>query len=309
MKDHLAIARFDHWFKNVFMVPGVALSLFDTPQTLSLPLVSRVAAAFFITGLIVSSNYIINEIMDAPFDLHHPVKKNRPLPSGRVRKRDAYLQWGLFSAAGLSLSLLLGTTFFLCSLLLWAAGLCYNVPPVRLKEIPYIDVLSESLNNPIRLALGWFSTGNPHLPTLSLVLAYWMIGAFFMAVKRMAEYRHVTDEAALASYRSSFRFYDEERLLGSIIFYSSSFAMFFGIFLIRYRIELILSIPFIAGFMGSYLHLGFLPDSPTQYPEKLYRQKGFMAYTILCCLVLISLLFFDWPALERFFAPLHMPER
>ncbi len=31
-------------------------------------------------------------------------------------------------------------------------GLVHNVPPVRSKELPYIDVLSESVNNPIRLA-------------------------------------------------------------------------------------------------------------------------------------------------------------
>jgi len=308
MKDHIAIARFDHWFKNVFMVPGVFLSLFDTPQEFSLPLLLRVVAAFLITGLVVSSNYIINEIIDAPFDLHHPVKRHRPIPSGRVKTGAAWLQWVIFSAAGISLSFLLGIEFFACSLALWVAGLCYNVPPLRLKDLPYLDVLSESVNNPLRLGLGWFATGNPHLPTLSLILSYWMIGAFFMAVKRMAEYRHVADEKALASYRSSFRFYDEERLLGSIIVYASAFAMFFGIFLIRYHVELILSIPFIAVFMGSYLHLGFLPDSPTQYPEKLYRQKAFVAYTVLCCLVVIGLLFVRWPALEGFFAPLHMPE-
>ena len=33
--DYVAIARFDHWFKNVFMLPGVVLSLFDTPQALT----------------------------------------------------------------------------------------------------------------------------------------------------------------------------------------------------------------------------------------------------------------------------------
>jgi len=308
VNDYLAIARFDHWFKNVFMVPGVVLSLFDSPQDLTLSLLFRVAAGFFITGLVVSSNYIINEIIDAPFDLHHPVKRKRPIPSGRVKRNLAWLQWVLFSATGLSLSLLLGREFFACSLALWTAGLCYNVPPLRLKEVPYLDVLSESVNNPIRLGLGWFATGNTNLPTLSLVLAYWMIGAFFMAVKRLAEYRHIADETSLASYRKSFRFYDEERLLGSIIFYSSTFAMFYGIFMIRYHIELILSIPFIAAFMGAYLHLGFLPDSPTQYPEKLYRQRWFVAYTALCCLVLVLLLFFDWPALEGFFAPLHHPE-
>jgi hypothetical protein len=39
---------------------------------------------------------------------------------------------------------------------LWVMGVVYNVKPIRSKELPYLDVLSESINNPIRLLLGWF---------------------------------------------------------------------------------------------------------------------------------------------------------
>jgi hypothetical protein len=60
---------------------------------------------------------------------------------------------------------------------------------VRTKELPYLDVLSESVNNPLRLFLGWFALVADKLPPLSLALAYWMVGAFFMATKRYAEYR------------------------------------------------------------------------------------------------------------------------
>jgi len=302
------MARFDHWFKNVFMLPGVVLSLFDTPQALTTGLFLRIAAGFLIAGIVASSNYILNEILDAPRDRHHPVKRKRPLASGEARRSVAWMLWIFFSAAGLFLAPLLGMKFFACAVALWVQGLCYNAPPLRLKEKPYLDVLSESVNNPIRLGLGWFATGNFHLPTLSLVLAYWMLGAFFMAVKRLAEYRCIDDDEALARYRTSFRFYNEERLLGSIIFYCSAFAMFFGIFLIRYRIELIVSVPFVAAFMAAYLHLGFQPSSPVQYPEHLYRQRWFVAYTALCCLVAVLLLYVDIPFLEALFTPLHFPE-
>ena len=82
-------------------------------------------------------------------------------------------------------------------LLLWVMGLLYNVPPVRAKDQPYADVLSESVNNPIRLAMGWYSTGTAAVPPLSALLAYWMFGAFLMAMKRMAEYRRMGDPALL----------------------------------------------------------------------------------------------------------------
>ena len=155
--------------------------------------------------------------------------------------------------------------FFSAALSLWVMGCVYNIPPVRSKDKPFVDVLSESVNNPIRLMLGWYATGIVILPPISLLFAYWMVGAFFMAIKRFAEYRRINNPEVSAGYRQSFAYYNEERLLKSIIYYATAFGLFFGIFLIRYRMELILSIPLVAGFMTWYIHLGFLEDSPAQY--------------------------------------------
>ena len=38
---------------------------------------------------------------------------------------------------------------------LWIMGCLYNFSPVRTKDVPYLDVLTESINNPLRLLLGW----------------------------------------------------------------------------------------------------------------------------------------------------------
>jgi len=110
-----------------------------------------------------------------------------------------------------------------------------------------------------------------------------------------------------ASYRRSFAYYNEERLLKSIIYYATAFGLFFGIFLIRYRMELILSIPLIAGFMTWYIHLGFLENSPAQYPERLYKERGFVIYCLLCSSVLIVLLFFPIPILYKLFQASFIP--
>jgi hypothetical protein len=34
-------------------------------------------------------------------------------------------------------------------------GIVYNVRPLRTKDKPYLDVISESINNPLRLTIGW----------------------------------------------------------------------------------------------------------------------------------------------------------
>ena len=39
---------------------------------------------------------------------------------------------------------------------LWVMGCVYNVPPMRTKDRPWLDVLSEAINNPLRLLIGWY---------------------------------------------------------------------------------------------------------------------------------------------------------
>lgn len=298
---YFKIARFDHWFKNVFMIPGVIVALYAQPDLFTFPVVLKLILALLATGFVASSNYVINEVLDAPFDALHPVKKDRPIPCGLVNIRVAYGEWIFLGILGLSLASLLGMYFFIAALALWIMGCVYNIPPLRSKDKPYIDVLSESVNNPLRLLLGWYATGILVLPPVSLVLAYWMVGAFFMAVKRFAEYRRIGDPQISSEYRQSFRHYTETRLLVSIIYYAVSFGLFFGIFLMRYKMEMILSIPFIAGFIAWYIHLGFLENSPTQYPEQLYLQKGFTIYCVCCGIILQLLLFADFPFLYILF--------
>ena len=303
LPPYIHIARIDHWFKNVFMLPGVVLVLFEDPSVLGLPLLWDLLLAFLATGLVASSNYVINEILDAPQDALHPVKKDRPVPSGKVNLKLGYAEWLLLAALGLGMSWTIGEAFFYCALALWVMGCIYNIPPMRSKDKPYLDVLSESVNNPLRLLLGWYGAGATVFPSLSLIMAYWAIGAFFMAVKRFAEYRRIGDPVVAASYRASFSHYDEERLLTSIVYYAVAFGFFFGIFLIRYRIELLVAIPFIVGFISYYIHIGFHEDSPVQYPEQLYKNTGFVLYALFCAVLMIALMFIDLPLIERLFTP------
>lgn len=300
-RPYITIARFDHWFKNIFMIPGVVLAFYAQPELLNGLVFFKLLVGLLATGFIASSNYVINELLDAPYDALHPVKKNRPIPSGGINIKLVYIEWIALALLGLSLALPLGVRFLIPALALWIMGCLYNIPPFRTKDKPFIDVLSESVNNPLRLLLGWYATGIVVLPPVSLLLAYWMVGAFFMAVKRFAEYRRIADPNVSAKYRRSFRYYNEERLLISIIYYAVSFGLFFGIFLMRYKMELIFSIPLIAGFIAWYIRLGFLEDSPTQYPELLYRQKSFTAYCLLCGIIMQLLLFVDLPGLYDLF--------
>ena len=301
VRAYIQIARIDHWFKNAFMLLGVILAVFYDPQVLSWSSAWKLAIAVLSTCLVASSNYTLNELLDGPNDRLHPEKRFRPVPSGQIRPAFAYLQWLALAGVAFALALSLNFYFFLSALWLWVMGVLYNVPPFRTKEWPYLDVLSESINNPIRLLLGWFALVTAHVPPMSLAIAYWMVGAFFMAMKRYAELRHIGDRRVAASYRRSFAYYTEERLLASLFFYATACALFTGIFIVRYHIELILFAPLGAGMFAYYFHLGIKPNSPVQNPERLYRERGFFAYMIVASLIFIALMFTSIPWLYTLF--------
>lgn len=305
--SYIRIARPDNWFKNVFVLPGILLAFYFTPGTFSLHSLPGIVAGFICACLIASSNYVINEILDAPTDRLHPVKHARPIPSGQVNIGVAYALWALLAIIGIGGAFLINFPFGISGLALWIMGLMYNVRPVRLKEWPYADVLGEAINNPIRLALGWYSTGLLAPPPLSLIIAYWMFGAYLMAVKRLAELREIGDRQRAAAYRRSFGWYTNERLLVSILFYAAFFGMTSGIFIIRYRIELVLATPLVAACLAYYLHIGFRQHSAAQYPENLYRERKLMILVLLAFILCAVLLFYDVPAFRHLFTPIIPP--
>jgi decaprenyl-phosphate phosphoribosyltransferase len=56
------------------------------------------------------------------------------------------------------------------------------------------------------------------------------------------------------------------------MFYGSAAMLFLGAFAMRYRLELVLSFPFVSLVMAIYLFLAFRPNSSVQRPEGLYRE-------------------------------------
>ena len=300
IKPYIQIARPDHWFKNAFMILGIVLAVFYSPD-LSQTSFLALPVAVLATCLVASSNYVLNELLDGPTDAVHPKKRHRPVPSGAIKPALAYAEWIVLGVLGVALAAGVNRYFALSALTLWVMGVAYNVPPIRTKEWPYLDVVSESANNAIRLFLGWFTLLTSTVPPLSLVFSYWMLGAFFMATKRYAEYRHIDNPAAAAAYRKSFRYYNEERLLISMLFYATTSALFAGIFIVRYHLELILVAPAVAGVFAYYLKIGMRRNSAVQNPEQLFRERGFFVYVVATFVLFVVLMFTRIPPLYTSF--------
>jgi 4-hydroxybenzoate polyprenyltransferase len=303
LRGHIAIARPDHWVKQVFVLPGIVVALASGSLVVTADTWLLVAVGMVAVCIVSSSNYVINEVLDAPYDLSHPVKRHRPVPSGSVSIPLAYVEWIALMLVGVALGFVVNRPFGLTMLALWLMGCAYNIKPLRLKDAPYFDVLSESVNNPLRMLAGWYMTGVVAFAPTSLLLSYWMIGCYFMAIKRYSEYRDIGSPDRAAAYRKSFAYYSLDRLLVSIVFYGSAAMLFLGAFIMRYRLELILTFPFLALVMAIYLSLAFKNESAVVNPEKLYKERTLMIVVVLCAIAMCTLLVVDIPALAHIFRP------
>lgn len=298
MKKYIKVMRLDHWIKQFFIVPGCVCAIFLTGVVWDVSLVVRFILGFLATSLIASSNYVINEYLDAEFDKFHPTKSQRSVVSEGVNGKVIWILWAVLALAGFALGWLVNGPFLLMEVWLWIMGIIYNVEPVRTKDVAILDVLSESVNNAIRLLMGWFIVSSGSVPPCSVILGYWMAGAFLMATKRYAEYRMIDNPELAGSYRKSFKFYSEKSLLISAFFYAMCSVFFVGIFLIKYRIELVLFMPVLMGLFCYYFWISFKSDSAVQKPEKLYHEKGLMLYVLVIVIILGILLFVDMPWLD-----------
>lgn len=293
LRAYLALMRPDNWIKNLFILPGFILAILFAPEYQT-PLFINLVLAFICACLISSANYVINEWLDRNYDQYHPVKKNRKSVVHRLNPIFVTLEYLGLTLIGLFIAWQLSIPFLIASITLLVMGLIYNVAPFRTKDRAYLDVLSESVNNPIRLFLGWLIVTTELLPPLSLILAYWMGGAFLMAVKRYAELQLLGERQQAGRYRRSFQHYTQERLLACAVFFAACAAFFWGALVIDYNLAILPLFPLYALLFAWYFAIGLKSNSVAQHPEKIYQEKYFSAFTILVFLTTLLVLFWDF---------------
>ncbi|MBO9518182.1 MAG: UbiA family prenyltransferase [Porphyrobacter sp.] len=312
LSDYLSLARFDHITKHVFILPGLVLAYALREPPLA-DAIWKVPIGFLSAIAIASANYVINEWLDREFDAHHPTKSRRAAVACSLSPGLVTVEYLIFAVLGLLLAKVLGGYFFMVSAAFLISGLIYNVRPIRSKDRPFVDVISEAVNNPIRLTLGWLMIDPTSLPPLSLLLAYWFGGAFLMGSKRLSEYRDIVASEGIETlerYRRSFSGYTAESLTVSCLVYAMVSSFFVGVFLIKYRLEYLLAFPFVVGLFGCYFWLAMIKNSIAQRPERMFRSRRLMTALVVTALVLLVLTFADIPELgqltERTFTPVEM---
>jgi 4-hydroxybenzoate polyprenyltransferase len=239
---------------------------------------------------VASANYGINEVFDAESDSHHPKKKFRAIPSGQVAKKTVILISFILYLVGFGVAYSVGNIpLFLSVLLLFISGILYNLPPFRLKDVPYMDFTFEALNNPIRLLIGWYAVSLNVIP-ISIILFFFFIGIFLMSAKRFGELRFIENPEEAELYRKSLSFYTEKKLLFIMIGSISASMYMFGILTARHNINLVFSLPLVLVFIIWFFNLAYEKDSVVKDPERIFEKKRFLFFVLFLMAVFIFLI-------------------
>jgi len=170
--------RVNQWIKNLVVFTAIIFS----GKLFSADLFSKSVYAFFTLCLLSSVSYVLNDIIDYPYDRKHPVKKWRPIPSGKVTMQEATFLVFTLSIAALIISLFFSIKFFLLALAFLFLHLFYSL---YLKRYPIIDIFAISFSFMLRTFAGEVVTGF-HIP-IWLLLTIFFGSLFIATVKRHAE--------------------------------------------------------------------------------------------------------------------------
>lgn len=288
---YVASLRLGRWPRSMAIIVGFTAVFLVNPAGISSLLTTsaflKIILAFFLTWMVSTANYIINEITDAPFDAFHPGKKHRPLVQNKISVKVLLIGWVLLVVAALGLARVLYTQAFVLSLgALLLAGILYNVPPLRVKDVPYLDSTLESANNPIRFLIGWYVLA-AQFPPLSLLLAWWAFGNFLMVGKRVAEKKFLTAEES-SGYRLSLNRYSVRGLVAFMTVNGLLFLAMFILFAILLKLKTFLyALPFILFYLIFFMVKSIQDRDVAEEPEKLLKNPYFAIYTVFLLVIFI----------------------
>jgi decaprenyl-phosphate phosphoribosyltransferase len=176
----LKAVRPHQWVKNLF----VAAPLVFAKRIGDLPSDLRAGAAFAAFCLLSSAVYLVNDLVDLEKDRAHPIKRNRPIASGKLKPEVARTLAALFALAALAGGLFLGWSFAVTAAGYLALNAAYSF---RLKRVAFVDVACISLGFLLRVLAGAFAIDVP--PSRWLLVCTLLLSALLGFGKRAHELR------------------------------------------------------------------------------------------------------------------------
>jgi len=258
----LETMRPQQWTKNALVFAGLLFGgqLFVGEQVL------RALAAFAAMCLAASATYLFNDYRDRVADREHPLKRNRPIASGRLGDGPAISAALAFAAIAMGIGFLLNPATGISIVAYVALTVVYSVSA---KHMVILDVMTLAAGFVLRVLAGAFA--------VNVAASYWLLLCTFTVAlflgfgKRRAEL--ITLEASAASHRPVLDHYSTiflDQMIGIVT--SATLVCYILYTVDRRTVEvfetrlLVLTVPFVLYGLFRYLYLLYhrrRGDSPT----------------------------------------------
>ena len=274
------------WTKNSFLFAALVFDgkLFHLTDFL------RTLAGFGLFCLISSAVYIFNDLLDVESDRQHPIKKNRPIASGKLPVSIALIAGTALVAISLGAGYLLAWQFALTVLVYFVLMLAYSK---WLKRILILDVLILAAGFVLRVHSGTtlivVERFSPWLYVLMTLLALYLGFG-----KRRAELTLLAQDAA--SHRKVFDGYTLPLLDQFITIVSGTTIVAYALYTF-FRPgapeTLMLTIPFVVYAIFRYLYLVQVKQIGGEPEEILLSDRPLQISIFLWGLVILTIFYLE----------------
>lgn len=244
-KDIAYMLRPHQWSKNLLIfAPSFYGSVLFNNKEIFLDML----LAFLCFSLVSSSTYIINDLSDIEKDRQHPVKKLRPIASGRIAPAMAVIITILCLGSSFAISILLGREFILVTALYLLMGIAYSL---LLQYVAIVDAFTIACGFVLRLLAGGYASQTN--VSSWLLLTTFLLSVLLAFGKRRHE---LTTTSNSEPFRRVLRDYNENFLDSGITVFSTCALVTFLIYVVEIgRKEYLLSIPFACYGVMRYLQI------------------------------------------------------
>lgn len=286
LKQLLVTMRPRQWTKNLFIFAALLfdLKLFD------LNYVGRTVSAFILFCILSGSVYLVNDLVDVEKDRQHPVKRNRPLPSGKLKRSWALAAAAVLPMISLTLSFLLEPLFGLLALTYLVIQLAYSF---LLKEIAILDVMVIAAGFVLRVAAGSVvAEAERFSPWLYVCIT--LLALFLALGKRRNEL--VLLEATAGQHRKILQQYSPELLDEMMALVTSSTVIAYSLYTfsaenLPANKSMMLTIPFVLYSIFRYLYLIHRKNLGGSPEEILIRDVPFIISNLSWAVAVVSILY------------------
>lgn len=299
LKYILISARPNQWVKNLVIFTSILFAglLFDGA------LFFRTSIGFILLCLLSSTSYILNDIIDYPFDRKHPTKSKRPIAAGKLSIPDGTFVVFVLSLTSLVLSLFFSIPFFLVAFVFLLLHFFYSL---YFKQKTVLDIFAISFSFMLRAFAGQVISGY-HIQ-IWLLLTIFFASLFIASVKRHAELvnQGSSTRSTLASYKETLLLfmtstfatmtitsYSLYTFLESPPLVTGNFSSAFSLVVREFEARkwLMVTIPLVVYGIARYAQLLYEKEQG-EAPEKIITQDRSLIITMLAWVAIVTSLIY-----------------